>query len=230
MSLVTAVPAGEPLRSFKYRRGRITDGQQTAIDTLWPRYGINLGSEPLDLAAVFGRVAPVVLDIGFGMGGATLEMAAADPDRDVIAVDVHTPGAGALQRDLDTAGRSNIRVLVGDVMPVLRDMLPSGSLDEIRIFFPDPWPKVRHRKRRLYSPAFAALAADRLRPGGRLHSATDWAPYAAQMLEVVRGEPLLSNEHAGYAPRPPWRPVTRFERQGLAKGHEIFDLIARRVP
>jgi tRNA (guanine-N7-)-methyltransferase len=227
---VSAQPAGEPLRSFKYRRGRITDGQQAAIHTLWPRYGLDVTAQQLDLPGVFGRVAPVVLDIGFGMGGTTIAMAVDDPGRDVIAVDVHTPGAGALLRDLDAAGCGNIRVAVGDALHVLRDMLGPQSLDEIRLFFPDPWPKIKHRKRRLFSPGFAALAADRLRPGGRLHSATDWAPYAAQMLEVVHGEPLMSNEHDGYAPRPPWRPVTRFERQGLAKGHEIFDVLARRVP
>ncbi|MFZ0158875.1 MAG: tRNA (guanosine(46)-N7)-methyltransferase TrmB [Kineosporiaceae bacterium] len=181
------------------------------------------------MPAVFGRVAPVVLEIGFGMGETTLALATDDPDRDVIAVDVHTPGAGALLRALDGAGRCNVRVAVADALVVLRDLLTPQSLDEIRVFFPDPWPKARHRKRRLYSPAFAALAADRLRPGGRLHSATDWAPYAAQMLQVVDGEPLLSNAYPGFAPRPGWRPVTRFERQGLAKGHQIFDVLARRV-
>ncbi len=224
--VVTLPPAVEAPRSFKHRRGRITSGQQAALSSLWPRLGLDVTDHRLDLPAVFGRVCPVVLDIGFGMGETTLLLASDDPGRDVIAVDVHTPGAGALLRDVDATGLMNVRVMVADALVVLRDMLAPGCLDEIRLFFPDPWPKARHRKRRLYSPAFAALAASRLRPGGRLHSATDWAPYAAQMLDVVEGEPLLCNTFAGPAPRPPWRPVTRFERQGLAKGHRIVDVIA----
>ncbi len=226
---VTLPHAAEAPRSFKHRRGRITSGQQAALSLLWPRLGLDLRDRRVDLPAVFGRMGPVVLEIGFGMGETTLAMASADPARDVIAVDVHTPGAGALLRDLDSAGLTNVRVMVADATVLLRDMLAPGSLDEIRLFFPDPWPKSRHRKRRLYSPGFAALAASRLRLGGLLHSATDWAPYAAQMLDVVEGEPLLRNTFAGSAPRPPGRPVTRFERQGLAKGHRIVDVIAERV-
>lgn len=221
-------PPSTAPRSFKHRRGRITSGQQVALNTLWPRYGLNLSPAPLDLPRVFDRVAPVVLEIGFGMGETTLAMAADDPGKDVIAVDVHTPGAGALLRDLESTGRRNVRVVVGDALDVLRDMLPEQSLDEVRLYFPDPWPKVKHRKRRLFSSHFAALAATRLRPGGRLHSATDWAPYAEQMLRIVQDEPLLVNAHRGYAPRPSWRPVTRFEAQGLSKGHRVFDIIAER--
>ncbi|HEX2806037.1 MAG TPA: tRNA (guanine(46)-N(7))-methyltransferase TrmB, partial [Kineosporiaceae bacterium] len=157
-----------------------------------------------------------------------LKMAADDPARDVIAVDVHTPGAGALLRDLESTGRRNVRVVVGDALDVLRDMLSPQSLDEVRLYFPDPWPKVKHHKRRLFSPAFAALAATRLRQGGRLHAATDWAAYAEQMLQIVTNEPLLVNGHRGFAPRPSWRPITRFEQQGLSKGHEVFDIIAER--
>lgn len=220
----------EPPRTFKHRRGRITPGQRAALADLWPRYGLDAGPGPIDPAGVFGRRAPVVVEIGFGMGETTLAMAAADPERDVIAIDVHTPGAGALLRDLDAAGLTNLRVMVADAQWVVRELLRPGSLDEVRVFFPDPWPKTRHHKRRLFSASFAALAASRLRPGGRLHSATDWADYADQMLRVVEAEPLLHNTFGGAAPRPAWRPVTRFEQQGLDKGHRIVDVIAERVP
>jgi tRNA (guanine-N7-)-methyltransferase len=228
MMSVSIQPLSTAPRSFKHRRGRITSGQQTALGVLWPRFGLDLSSSLLDLPQVFDRVAPVVLDIGFGMGETTLAMAAGDPARDVIAVDVHTPGAGALLRDLDSTGLHNVRVIVGDAVDVLRDMLPPSSLDEVRLYFPDPWPKVKHHKRRLFSAAFAALTSTRLRPGGRLHCATDWAPYAEQMLQIVADDPLLIDTCSGFAPRPDWRPITRFEQQGLAKGHHIFDLIAER--
>jgi tRNA (guanine-N7-)-methyltransferase len=170
----------------------------------------------------------VVLEIGFGMGETTVAMATADPDRDVIAVDVHTPGAGALLRDLDATGSRNVRVLVDDAVTVARDLLSPGSLDEVRVFFPDPWPKARHRKRRLLSPDVVHLMATRLAVGGRLHVATDWQPYAASVLQVVGDEPLLVNRFGGYAPRPAWRPQTRFEGQGLAKGHAVYDVICER--
>jgi tRNA (guanine-N7-)-methyltransferase len=195
---------------------------------LWPRFGLDLAPSPLDPSVVFGRVAPVVLEIGFGMGETTLAMAAADPARDIVAVDVHTPGAGALLRELDTAGLTNVRVMVQDAVAVTQTMLPAGSLDEVRVFFPDPWPKQRHQKRRLLSPTVVQLLATRLRPGGRLHVATDWQPYAASALQVVAAEPLLVNRFGGFAPRPPERPLTRFEGQGLAKGHTVHDLIAER--
>jgi tRNA (guanine-N7-)-methyltransferase len=214
------------LRSFKHRRGRTTAGQQAALDTLWSRYG--LPQAPLDARAAFGREAPLVLEIGFGMGEATLAMAAADPARDLLAVDVHLPGVGALLRGADAQGLGNVRVLVGDAVDVLQGVLPVDALDEIRIFFPDPWPKTRHRKRRLFSPAFARLAASRLRSGGRLHLATDWTPYAEQVLDVLRQEPQLRNDYPGYAPRPAWRPQTRFELQGLAHGRPAHDILARR--
>jgi tRNA (guanine-N7-)-methyltransferase len=220
-----AAPAA--LRSFKHRRGRITPGQRAALDTLWPRYGLAAG--PVDAEAVFGRRAPLVLEIGFGMGEATVALAEAEPERDVIAVDVHTPGAGALLRDLAARGLTNVRVVVGDAVEVLTSWLAPGSLDEVRLFFPDPWPKTRHHKRRLVNPAFARLVADRLRPGGLLHCATDWEPYAEQVLAVVDGEPLLENRWGGYAPRPAGRPLTRFERQGTAHGRQALDVLAHRT-
>ncbi len=218
------------IRTFKARRGRVTRRQQRALDEVWAAYGLDAATEPIDPAAVFGRRAPLVLEIGFGMGETTAAMAADDPARDLVAVDVHTPGAGALLHEIDARGLTNVRVVLGDAVGMLRDGIAPGVLDEVRVFFPDPWPKARHHKRRLVSAPFAALVASRLRPGGRLHCATDWAPYAEQMLAVVDGEPLLRNEYGGFAPRPPWRPVTRFERQGIAKGHAVFDVIAARRP
>lgn len=217
-----------PILSFKPRRGRMTSGQRRAVDTLWAAYGAPLQPATLDAAALFGRMAPLVLEIGFGMGEATAAMAAADPSRDILAVDVHTPGAGALLQRIDAEALANVRVLLADAVDVLTTMIPAGALDEIRIFFPDPWPKARHVKRRLVSAPFLALAADRLRAGGRLHLATDWAPYAGQMLAAVAAEPRLCNEHDGFVARPEHRPVTRFERIGAARGHDVFDVIAMR--
>ena len=216
------------VRTFK-KRSRIRPAQAAALDALWPRFGADdAASGPLDAAALFGRTAPLVLEIGFGRGETTLAMAAADPDRDVLAVDVHRAGAGALLLDLDAAGLTNVRVLVGDAVPLLRDRVAPGSLDEVRIFFPDPWPKSRHHKRRLVTPGTVALVAARLRPGGRLHCATDWEPYADEMLAAVEAEPLLDNAFGGFAPRPGWRPVTRFEQQGIDKGHVVRDVLAVR--
>lgn len=207
--------------------------QQRAIDELWTSYGIEIGRDRLDPVAVFRRQAPLVLEIGFGMGEATAAMAEADPDRDVLAVDVHTPGVGALLHDVVARGLVNVRVLLGDAVDVLNDMLGPASLDEIRVYFPDPWPKVRHHKRRLIDDSFASLVASRLAPGGRLHFATDWAPYADRVLAVTEAEPAFTNPYGrnpygGFAPRPAHRPVTRFERQGIAKGHEVFDIVVVR--
>ncbi|RZS87007.1 tRNA (guanine-N(7)-)-methyltransferase [Motilibacter rhizosphaerae] len=213
------------IRSFHPRRSRVTAGQQRALDAGWPHWGVE-GDGPLDVAGLFGRTAPLVLEIGFGMGETTARMAAADPARDVLAVDVHTPGVGALLGEVAALGLGNVRVVVGDAVEVLRDRLGPGSLDEVRAYFPDPWPKARHHKRRLVSPDFLALAADRVRAGGRLHLATDWADYAGQMSALLHASPAWTVEHEGA--RPDWRPVTRFEQQGLAKGHAVVDLIARR--
>jgi tRNA (guanine-N7-)-methyltransferase len=227
---VTAARAGPAPRilTFRPRRGRVTPRQQRALDRLWSTYGVEVSTEPLDVEARYGRRAPLVLEIGFGMGEATAAMAQAEPDRDLLAVDVHTPGVGALLHEIDRRGLTNVQVMVGDALDVLHDMLGPGSLDEVRVFFPDPWPKGRHHKRRLVGPAFAALVSSRLRPGGRLHCATDWAHYARQMLDAVAAEPALVNPSGGFAPRPEWRPVTRFERRGLAQGHAVFDVIAYR--
>lgn len=222
------------MHSYKLRR-RVTSGQRAALEALMPIWGVPMGQDPIDLPTIFGRRAPVVLEVGFGMGETTLAMAVADPARDVLAVDVHTPGAGALLRDATAAGLTNLRVVVGDVVPLLDDMIATGSLDEIRVYFPDPWPKLRHHKRRLVTSSFVHLAATRLRPathveaGGRLRLATDWSDYAEQMLAAVGADPLLHNELGGRAPRPDHRPVTRFERQGLARGHQVVDILATRT-
>lgn len=217
-----------PVLSFKPRRGRMTSGQRRAVETLGAAYVVEVGAARFDPQEVFGRSAPLVLEIGFGMGEATAAMAAADPSRDVLAVDVHTPGAGALLQRLDDDGIRNVRVALGDAVDVLTDMVTSQTLDEIRIYFPDPWPKAKHFKRRLVRSDFVGLAADRLRPGGRLHLATDWQSYADQMLDVISAEPLLRNEFAGFAPRPARRPLTRFEGIGLGRGHKIRDIVASR--
>ncbi|RAG80411.1 tRNA (guanosine(46)-N7)-methyltransferase TrmB [Streptacidiphilus pinicola] len=219
------------IRSFHPRKGRMSTAQYDALSRSWDGYGIRVdGSRRLDLDAWFGRPdARVVLEIGFGMGDATATMAAAEPERCVLAVDVHTPGHGNLLRRIESDGLDNVRLAEGDAVVLLRDQLEPASLDGLRIFFPDPWPKARHHKRRLIQPEFVALAVSRLRPGATVHCATDWEPYAEQMLEVLGACPELENLHAEYAPRPDWRPVTKFERQGLAKGHVVNDLLFRRV-
>ena len=214
--------------TYKLRRGRITPGQRTALGTLADRFAVPAGDEPLDLAEVFGREAPVLLEIGFGMGGTTLEMAQADPHTCLIAADVHTPGVGALLRGLHERELDNVRVLNGDGAKLLEQRIPSGSLAGVRLYFPDPWPKARHHKRRLVDAEFAALVADRLAPGGRLHCATDWEHYAQQMVAVLSAEPGLELEHGGPVERPEWRPVTKYEARGRARGHVVADIFARR--
>jgi tRNA (guanine-N7-)-methyltransferase len=219
------------VRSFVRREGRLTVAQSRALEVLWPRYGIEAPAAPLDLVQLFGRAAPVVFEIGFGMGDYLLSRIAAEPERDFIGVEVHRPGVGRLLHLAEAAGCSNLRVASFDAVEVLRDWLVPASLDEIVIQFPDPWHKTRHHKRRLIQPAFAALAASRLKPGGLLSLATDWAPYAEHMLTVLNAEPLLRNETAegGFVPRPPARLRTKFEQRGERLGHAVFDLAYRRV-
>lgn len=200
--------------------------QHEALARLRPRWGVPVDGAALDLVRLFGRSAPVVLEIGSGTGEATAALAAADPERDVLAVDVHTPGVASLLRLAERAGLTNVRVAEGDALVVLRDMLPPGSLDEVRVLFPDPWPKARHHKRRLVQPPFAALVAARLREGGRLHVATDWPDYAEQVLDVVAADPHLSG---GVVPRPA-RPVTRFEARAHAAARPVADVVAVRHP
>lgn len=218
-----------PIRSFVLRAGRLGTGQQKALEELGPRYVLPYQSAPLDLAASFGREAPRVLEIGFGMGQATAEIAREHPDIDYLGVEVHTPGVGALLKLIGEQGIANLRIVQHDAVEVLRHMIPQAGLDGIHIFFPDPWHKKRHHKRRLIQPAFAQLLAERLRPGGYLHLATDWEDYARQMLEVLGATPLLRNSAETYAPRPHYRPLTKFEQRGMRLGHGVWDLVFLRV-
>lgn len=230
-----ADPAGSHherrIRSFQPRRSRVTTSQEDALQRLWPMWGLDIdGRRVLDLDEMFGGL-PVVLEIGFGMGEATAQMAADDPATGILAVDVHTPGQGNLLGLAERNGLGNVRVANGDAIILLREMLAPGSLNGMRVYFPDPWPKKRHHKRRLIQPEFLTLAAGRLAPGAVLHCATDWEPYAEQMLEVLGSHPEFENtaDGGGYAPRPAFRPLTRFEGQGLDKGHTVHDLLFRRV-
>jgi tRNA (guanine-N7-)-methyltransferase len=230
-----ADPAGSHferrIRSFQPRRSRVTAGQADALQRLWSSWGLDIDGHRVDLAALFGNGRPVVLEIGFGMGEATAQMAAADPGTNILAVDVHTPGQGNLLNLADRGGLTNVRVANGDAIILLREMLAPDSLDGLRVYFPDPWPKKRHHKRRLIQPEFLDLVAARLRPGAIVHCATDWEPYARQMLEVLTAHPAFENTQTGggFAPRPAFRPLTRFEGQGLDKGHVVNDLLFRRV-
>ncbi|MER5681010.1 MULTISPECIES: tRNA (guanosine(46)-N7)-methyltransferase TrmB [Streptomyces] len=229
-----ADPAGSHherrIRSFQPRRSRVTAGQEDALQRLWPKWGLDIdGRGVLDLPTLFDGL-PVVLEIGFGMGEATAQMAAEDPDTGILAVDVHTPGQGNLLGLADRAGVSNVRVANGDAIILLREMLEPAALDGLRVYFPDPWPKKRHHKRRLIQTEFLDLVAQRLKPGALVHCATDWEPYAEQMLEVLSAHPLFENTQpdGGYAPRPAFRPLTRFEGQGLDKGHVVHDVLFTR--
>jgi tRNA (guanine-N7-)-methyltransferase len=214
------------IRTFKPRRGRITTAQAAALDRLWPRWGFEIPAEgePLDLPALFGRVAPLQLEIGCGMGDAVVAMAAARPEHDFLAVDVHTPGLGNVLRMSERAGLTNVRAASGDALDLLRSQLASDGLEAVHVYFPDPWPKSRHHKRRIVRPDVIALIADRLRGGGSLHCATDWAEYAEEMLAVLAAEPWLRNRYQGFAPRPTHRPVTKFEARAVRDGREVFDL------
>ncbi|MFT4047183.1 MAG: tRNA (guanosine(46)-N7)-methyltransferase TrmB [Solimonas sp.] len=225
-----AAPHRREIRSFVRREGRMTDAQKRAMDELWPRYGVTAPAAPLDLARLFGREAPRVFEIGFGMGDYLLSRVVAEPQRDFFGVEVHRPGVGRLMNRACAAGARNLRVASDDAVTVLRDWLPEASLDEIVIQFPDPWHKARHNKRRLVQPAFAGLAASRLKPGGLLSLATDWQPYAEHMLDVLNAESALRNESAdgAYVPRPATRLKTRFEARGERLGHAVFDLAYRR--
>ncbi|HMO48966.1 MAG TPA: tRNA (guanosine(46)-N7)-methyltransferase TrmB [Rubrivivax sp.] len=220
-----AAPPRASIRSFVLRGGRIGPGQQRALDELGPRFVLPYQAAPLDLHATFGRAAPVVLEIGFGMGGATAQIAAAMPHTDFLGVEVHAPGVGALLERIGELQLSNLRLIRHDAVEVLQQMIPPASLAGVHIYFPDPWHKKRHHKRRLIQPPFAALLASRLAPGGYLHCATDWQPYAEQMLQVLSAEAMLSNSAADYAPRPAWRPQTKFEARGLKLGHGVWDLL-----
>ncbi|WP_191843654.1 tRNA (guanosine(46)-N7)-methyltransferase TrmB [Catellatospora chokoriensis] len=219
------------ITTFYPRRGRVSGRHEDALTRLWPAYGVDIARPypPLDTAALFGRQAPLVLEIGSGMGDATVAMAAADPGRDYLAVEVFPPGLGNLLAVVEERGLANVRVAQGDALHLLRHMLAPDSLDAVHVYFPDPWPKARHHKRRLIQPDNVALLRSRLAVGGVLHCATDWADYAGQMAEVLDAADGLANLHDGFAPRPAHRPVTKFEQRGIAAGRQIFDLLYRRT-
>jgi tRNA (guanine-N7-)-methyltransferase len=216
------------IRSYVLRQGRVSNAQQRALDTLKPRFAVPYATRPLDLAQAFGRDAPRILEIGFGMGETTAAIAAAHPQIDYLALEVHSPGVGSLLKLIGAMSLANIRIIQHDAVEVLRDMIPDNALDGVHIFFPDPWHKKRHNKRRLIQPPFIARLVQKLKPGGYIHVATDWQDYAEQALAVLSAEPLLQNTAADYAPRPAYRPLTKFEQRGLRLGHGVWDLVFRR--
>lgn len=236
------------IKSFVRRAGRMSDAQQRYFDEMMPKIGIPYQTTPIDLSTVYGRKAPKILEIGCGMGETTARIAAEHPENDYFGLEVHVPGVGALCKKIAENGLSNLRIGHHDAVEVVRDMLEEGTLDGIHVFFPDPWHKSRHKKRRLIQPPFVALLASRLKPGGYLHCATDWENYALQMLEVLSAEATLENSVsgpstvalasaldadscaglAGFAPRPDYRPLTKFENRGLRLGHGVWDLLFRK--
>jgi tRNA (guanine-N7-)-methyltransferase len=224
-------PQRRTIKSFVMRAGRMTEGQQRGLEKGWPLFGLQREAGMLDLDALFGRQAPRTFEIGFGMGHSLLEMAKAAPEQDFIGVEVHRPGVGALLSGLIVNNLSNVRVYDCDALEVLRDCIPDGSLDRLLLFFPDPWHKSRHHKRRIVQPAFAELVRSKLKVGGVLHMATDWEPYAEYMLEVMNVAPGYRNQAADarWVERPAERPVTKFERRGERLGHGVWDLKFERI-
>ena len=216
------------IRSFVLRQGRVSSAQLRYHTEGMPRYGVPYAAAPLDLAGVFGRGAPKILEIGCGMGETTARIAAAHPENDYLGIEVHTPGVGSLLKEIATRELGNLRVIQHDAVEVVRDMIRPGTLAGMHIYFPDPWPKKRQQKRRLIQPPFVALLASRLAPGGYLHCAIDWEEYAQQMLAVLSAEPLLENTATDFAPRPAWRPQTKFEARGLRLGHGVWDVLFQR--
>jgi tRNA (guanine-N7-)-methyltransferase len=215
------------IRSFVLRQGRMSPAQQRHLDTMMPKIGIPYRLAPLDLTAAFGRVAPKILEIGFGMGETTAKIAADHPGTDYLGIEVHSPGVGALCKLIDEGNITNLRIIQHDAVEVLRDMIPDDTLAGVHVFFPDPWRKARHYKRRLIQPDFVALIKAKLSPGGYLHCATDWENYAEWMLEVLSAS-VLENTADGFAPRPAYRPATKFENRGLRLGHGVWDIVFQR--
>jgi len=216
------------IRSFVHRRSHITQGQQQALDTLFAKWGIAYQPALLDLNANFNRSAQTILEIGFGMGETTEKIALARPHDNFLGVEVFNAGVGSLLKRIEASELKNIRIIQHDAVEVMRDMIAPDSLAGVHIYFPDPWPKSRHHKRRLIQSPFIALLASRLKPGGYIHCATDWEHYAMQMLDVLSNEPSLTNSSDGFAPRPDFRPLTKFENRGLRLGHGVWDVIFTR--
>jgi tRNA (guanine-N7-)-methyltransferase len=214
------------IRSFVVRAGRMTQAQERAWRELWPRLGVDRGDQPLDFAAMFGREAPVVFEVGFGNGETLVALASAQPERNFVGLEVHPPGVGHLLLQCEAARLANVRIVCDDAVEVLQRRVADASLDELLLYFPDPWPKKRHHKRRIVQPAFVALVARKLKPGGVLRMATDWQPYAEHMLVTATQCSALANAAADgqYVARPDSRPVTRFERRGQRLGHGVWDL------
>ena len=222
-----STPPRREIKSFVKRIGRITAGQKQALETQWPRYGLDYSGTPRDLAATFGNTHPVVLEIGFGNGEALFAAAKADPARNYIGIEVHEPGVGRLLRDADAAGLVNLRVSKHDAVEVLRHEITPGSLAEVRLYFPDPWHKKRHNKRRIVQPDFVEMIASRLACDGLFHLATDWEPYAEHMFDVLDASPSFRNELGPRQsePRPDWRIETHFQKRGERLGHGVWDLL-----
>ncbi|MDD2744327.1 MAG: tRNA (guanosine(46)-N7)-methyltransferase TrmB [Rhodocyclaceae bacterium] len=216
------------IKSYVRRAGRMSSAQQNYYAEMMPKIGIPYAAQPIELVTVYGRNAPKILEIGTGMGETTAKIADAHRDNDYLGVEVHVPGIGALCKQIAERELSNLRICAHDAVEVVRDMLPEASLDGVHVFFPDPWHKARHNKRRLIQPPFVALLASRLKPGGYFHCATDWEEYAHQMLEVLSAEPTLVNSSSGFAPRPDYRPLTKFENRGLRLGHGVWDVIFKK--
>lgn len=220
------------IKSYVRRAGRMSSAQENYYAEMMPKIGLVYAPQPVDLNVFFGRDNPKILEIGTGMGETTAKIADANRDNDYLGVEVHVPGVGALCKQIAERNLSNLRICQHDAVEVVRDMLPEGSLDGVHVFFPDPWHKARHNKRRLIQPPFVALLAARLKPGGYFHCATDWEEYAHQMLEVLSGEPSLVNsadaQLGGFAPRPEYRPLTKFENRGLRLGHGVWDVIFKK--
>jgi len=226
----SSAPSGSThIRSFIHRRSHITTGQREALDRLLPLWSIPFQERLLDFGQVFGRQAPTILEIGFGMGETTEKIAQARPQDNFLGVEVFNAGVGAMLKRIDESGLTNVRIIQHDAVEVLHHMIAPDSLAGVHIYFPDPWPKKRHHKRRLIQPPLVKLLASRMMPGAYIHLATDWENYAEQMLEVLRGEESLANTaEDGYAPRPEFRPQTKFETRGLRLGHGVWDLIFKR--
>jgi tRNA (guanine-N7-)-methyltransferase len=218
-------PTERRIRSFVTRAGRLSTGQARAFEEFGPRFLVPYDKQPFDAQQVFGRSAPLVLEIGFGMGDTTAYIAKQMPETDFLGVEVHTPGVGSLLKQAGEQGIANLRLIQHDAVEVLRDMIAPQSLAGVHIFFPDPWHKARHNKRRLIQPPFVHGLCEKLAPGGYIHLATDWEDYAVQMLEVLGAEPQLRNTAEGYAPKPAYRPLTKFENRGLKLGHGVWDLV-----
>ena len=217
------------IRSYVLRQGRVSNAQRRAHDALLPKFGIPYAPHPIDLDRVFGRSAPKILEIGFGMGETTATIATQHPECDYLGIEVHTPGVGSLLKTIAEHNLTNVRIIQHDAVEVLRNMIAPDTFDAVHVFFPDPWPKKRHHKRRLLQPPLISMLCERMKPGAYIHVATDWQDYAEQILDVFRREPRLANTAEGYAPRPDYRPQTKFETRGLKLGHGVWDIIFRRV-